>query len=102
MAGYRREELIGTALKSYFTEPERAHTGVKLTFAEGEVTNYAQVLRSGSEKGSHAAVMPMLVNSFVMALGVAVGKITISIIRLSDGRPIFALRGSVCCPDWNR
>ena len=29
-------------------------------------------------------------------------KVTISIIRLSDGRPIFALRGSVCCPDWNR
>jgi sn-glycerol 3-phosphate transport system permease protein len=42
--------------------------------------NYSQVLRSGSEKGSHAAVLPMLANSLVMALGVAVGKITISII----------------------
>src|SRR5689334_18456553 len=44
------------------------------------IDNYAQVLRSGSEKGSHAAVLPMLVNSFAMAMGVAVGKIAISII----------------------
>lgn len=29
-------------------------------------------------------------------------KITISIIRLSDGRPTFTLRGYVCCPDWNQ
>jgi len=29
-------------------------------------------------------------------------KITISIIQVSDGRPIFTLRGDVCCPDWNR
>jgi dipeptidyl aminopeptidase/acylaminoacyl peptidase len=29
-------------------------------------------------------------------------KITISIIRVGDGRPIFTLRGDVCCPDWNR
>jgi hypothetical protein len=29
-------------------------------------------------------------------------KTTISIIRVSDGRPIFTLRGDVCCPDWNR
>ncbi|HZZ93110.1 MAG TPA: sn-glycerol-3-phosphate ABC transporter permease UgpE [Usitatibacter sp.] len=42
--------------------------------------NYAQVLRAGSAKGSHAAVLPMLVNSFVVAVGVAAGKIAISII----------------------
>jgi sn-glycerol 3-phosphate transport system permease protein len=42
--------------------------------------NYSQVLSSGSSKGSHAAVMPMLLNSFVMAMGVAVGKIAISIL----------------------
>ncbi|MGE5616561.1 MAG: sn-glycerol-3-phosphate ABC transporter permease UgpE, partial [Bacillota bacterium] len=42
--------------------------------------NYSQVLRAGSEKGSHAAVLPMLLNSTVMAIGVAVGKIAISII----------------------
>src|SRR4029078_10780202 len=44
------------------------------------IENYAKVLRSGSEKGSHAAVLPMLLNSFVMAMGVAIGKISISII----------------------
>src|SRR5579859_1578564 len=44
------------------------------------VHNYTQALSSGSERGSHAAVGPMLFNSFVMAMGVAVGKIAISII----------------------
>jgi hypothetical protein len=29
-------------------------------------------------------------------------KVTISIIRVSDGHPLFTLRGYVCCPDWNR
>jgi tricorn protease-like protein len=29
-------------------------------------------------------------------------QITISIMRVSDGRRLFVLRGSVCCPDWNR
>jgi sn-glycerol 3-phosphate transport system permease protein len=42
--------------------------------------NYGQVLRAGSNKGSAAPVSTMLVNSFVMAIGVALGKIAISII----------------------
>ncbi len=42
--------------------------------------NYAQVLKAGSTKGSSAPVSQMLVNSFVMAVGVALGKIAISII----------------------
>jgi sn-glycerol 3-phosphate transport system permease protein len=42
--------------------------------------NYSQVLRAGSEKGSAAPVSTMLVNSFVMAIGVALGKIAISIL----------------------
>src|SRR2546428_751358 len=46
MAGYPREELIGSIFKRYFTEPDRADTGVKRTFAEGVVTNYELVLRS--------------------------------------------------------
>jgi sn-glycerol 3-phosphate transport system permease protein len=44
------------------------------------VENYTQVLTSGSAKGSHAAVSRMLLNSSVMAVGVAIGKIAISII----------------------
>ena len=42
--------------------------------------NYRQALESGSAKGSRAAVGTMLVNSTVMALGIALGKIAISII----------------------
>ena len=44
------------------------------------IENYAQVLTAGSTKGSKAAVATMLGNSLVMALGIAVGKILISII----------------------
>ncbi len=42
--------------------------------------NYAQVLGGGSTRGSTAPVAPMLLNSFVMALVIAIGKIAISII----------------------
>jgi len=44
------------------------------------VENYMQVLTAGSQKGSAAPVSTMLFNSFVMAMGVAIGKIAISII----------------------
>jgi sn-glycerol 3-phosphate transport system permease protein len=44
------------------------------------LNNYSHVLVAGSEKGSSAPVATMLLNSFVMATGVAVGKIAISII----------------------
>ncbi len=44
------------------------------------VENYTQVLTAGSQKGSAAPVSTMLFNSFVMAMGVAIGKIAISII----------------------
>jgi len=44
------------------------------------IENYTQVLTAGSTKGSAAPVSTMLVNSFIMAVSVAVGKIAISII----------------------
>src|SRR5207245_8432780 len=44
------------------------------------IENYSQVLRAGSNKGSAAPVSTMLFNSFVMAIGVALGKIAISIL----------------------
>jgi len=44
------------------------------------IENYKQVLTGGSTKGSSAPVSVMLFNSFVMAMGVALGKIAISII----------------------
>ena len=42
--------------------------------------NYSQVLTAGSQKGSSAPVSTMLFNSFVVALCVALGKISISIL----------------------
>jgi len=42
--------------------------------------NYSQVLAAGSTKGSKAPVSTMLVNSLIMALSIAIGKIAISII----------------------
>jgi sn-glycerol 3-phosphate transport system permease protein len=42
--------------------------------------NYTQVLGAGSTRGSSAPVAPMLWNSLVMALVIAIGKIAISII----------------------
>jgi sn-glycerol 3-phosphate transport system permease protein len=44
------------------------------------IENYSQVLSAGSNKGSAAPVSTMLLNSFVMAIGVALGKIAISIL----------------------
>jgi sn-glycerol 3-phosphate transport system permease protein len=42
--------------------------------------NYSQVLAAGSTTGSTAPAATMLINSLVMALAIAIGKITISII----------------------
>jgi sn-glycerol 3-phosphate transport system permease protein len=44
------------------------------------VENYRQVLLAGTAKGSKAPVATMLLNSTVMALGITIGKIAISII----------------------
>jgi sn-glycerol 3-phosphate transport system permease protein len=43
-------------------------------------SNYSQVLSAGSTRGAAAAVGPMMLNSFVMAVGIALGKIAISIV----------------------
>ena len=40
LTGYRREELIGSPFKNYFTEPNRAEEGIRLVLREGRVTNY--------------------------------------------------------------
>lgn len=48
MSGFKREELIGSVFKQYFTEPTQADLGVRRTFAEGIVTNYELILRSKS------------------------------------------------------
>ncbi|HYM22468.1 MAG TPA: PAS domain-containing protein, partial [Vicinamibacterales bacterium] len=40
LTGYRREDLIGSPFKNYFTEPDRAEQGIRLVLREGRVTNY--------------------------------------------------------------
>jgi PAS domain S-box-containing protein len=50
MTGYNRAELIGTPFRDYFTEPERASTGVGQTFEAGFVTEYALTLVSRSRR----------------------------------------------------
>jgi PAS domain S-box-containing protein len=46
MTGMARNELIGSELKSYFTEPERAEEGIRQTLREGKVTDYELTARS--------------------------------------------------------
>ena len=72
--------LYVTFVASTITYDEVVTVPMRLTPGDKLIENYSQVLTSGSEKGSHAAVLPMLINSFVMAMGVAIGKIVISII----------------------
>ena len=46
MAGFKREELIGTLFPNYFTDLTRAAEGVRLTLDKGAVTNYELTLRN--------------------------------------------------------
>ncbi|MBI2569224.1 MAG: PAS domain S-box protein [Candidatus Schekmanbacteria bacterium] len=50
LAGYSRDDLVGSPFKDYFTEPDRAAAGVRQTLEEGTVTNYELVLKSLSGK----------------------------------------------------
>jgi len=46
LTGGTREELIGTAFKTYFTDPGRAEDGIRVVLREGRVTNYELTARS--------------------------------------------------------
>src|SRR5438445_10505036 len=50
MSGYTRAELIGTPFADYFTEPDRARSGVQQTFEAGVVTEYALSLVSRTRR----------------------------------------------------
>ena len=50
LTGHARDELVGTPFRTYFTDPDAADRGVKLTFVEGIVTNYELVLQSRTER----------------------------------------------------
>ena len=72
--------LYVTFVASTLTYDEIVNVPMPLIPGDQALENYGQVLRAGSTKGSAAPVSTMLVNSFVMAIGVALGKIAISIL----------------------
>ena len=45
LTGCTRDELIGAPFKNYFTNPDRAETGIKLVLREKKVTNYELTAR---------------------------------------------------------
>jgi sn-glycerol 3-phosphate transport system permease protein len=72
--------LYVTFVASTLTYEEIVNVPMPLTPGDQLYANYHQVLVAGSNKGSSAPVSTMLFNSLVMALGVAIGKIAISIL----------------------
>ena len=69
-----------TFVASTRTFDEIVNVPMPLTPGSHFLDNYAQALSHGSEKGSSAPVGTMLLNSFVVAVSVAIGKIIISIL----------------------
>ena len=69
-----------TFVASTLTYDEIIKVPMPLLPGDQLLENYTQVLTAGSQKGSSAPVSTMLLNSFIMATGVAVGKIAISIL----------------------
>ncbi|MFA5982632.1 MAG: PAS domain S-box protein [Methylococcaceae bacterium] len=44
LTGYKREELIGTSFKIYFTDPGRAQAGIDRVLDEKKITNYELIV----------------------------------------------------------
>jgi sn-glycerol 3-phosphate transport system permease protein len=72
--------LYVTFVASTLTLEEIMSVPMPLLPGDQLLHNYGQVLAAGTVGGSHAAAWRMLANSLVMALAIALGKITISII----------------------
>ena len=72
--------LYVTLIASTLTLEEILAVPMPLLPGDQLVTNYSQVLMAGSTKGSAAPVGTMMMNSLIMALMIAIGKISISII----------------------
>jgi sn-glycerol 3-phosphate transport system permease protein len=72
--------LYVTVIAASLTLDQVQHVPMQLTPGDQLWTNFSQVLHGGSTRGSSAPVGPMMFNSLVSAVGIAVGKIAISII----------------------
>ncbi len=72
--------LYITFVASTLTLEQVLEVPMPLVPGDQMLANYSQVLNAGSTRGSGAPVGPMMINSLIMALVIAVGKIAISII----------------------
>jgi PAS domain S-box-containing protein len=45
VTGFSRQELVGTDISDYFTQPEKARAGYQLVFREGQVQDYELEIR---------------------------------------------------------
>jgi len=78
--------LLAVGFPLYVTLVASTHTAqellghVPLWFGSHVLENYTRVLSAGGRGAGSAPVLRMLVNSLVMAMAVAVGKIAISIL----------------------
>ena len=72
--------LYVTFVASTLTLDQIVQVPMPLIPGDHLLDNYSQVLKAGSTRGSSAPVGTMLFNSAVMAIGIAVGKIVISIL----------------------
>jgi sn-glycerol 3-phosphate transport system permease protein len=72
--------LYITFVASTLTLEQVLEVPMPLVPGDQMIANYSQVLNAGSTRGSGAPVGPMMVNSLIMALVIAIGKIAISII----------------------
>jgi len=72
--------LYVTFVASTLTYEQITTVPMRMLPGDQLVQNYSQVLAAGSTKGSSAPVSTMLMNSLIMALAIAIGKIAISII----------------------
>ena len=50
LTGCTRDELIGAPFKNYFTDPERAESGIKLVLSEKKITDYELIARARDGK----------------------------------------------------
>jgi sn-glycerol 3-phosphate transport system permease protein len=72
--------LYITFIASTLTMEQVLQAPMPLLPGDQFLNNYTRVLTAGSARGSAAPVGQMMINSFVMAMVIAVGKIAISII----------------------
>jgi sn-glycerol 3-phosphate transport system permease protein len=72
--------LYVTFIASTLTMEQVLQAPMPLLPGDKFIENYTQVLTAGSTRGSAAPVGQMMLNSLIMAIVIAVGKITISII----------------------